>query len=261
MPKPARALLLWLVAASPAFAATEVSFRYKVHDLIEVDSSGRALIDGDKARVVYETPDPQRPFDTLLYSGDQPVTALSSTQRTYFTLRGDLGRLGAATEVLAPMPGRVPPPEDPKVKVDVTEEGASEELVGLPTKKTVIRISYELKQDFGAETVRFRSTVTALVWSTGGLDVRLPPALRIRLNTSGEGAAAKLDAALSAIAGVPLKQVLSVTRVYSGGQPATTLTTIEVTGIKPAEAKPEDFQVPPGWRFKEPEFSRPGIGR
>lgn len=263
----------FLLLSAPALAGDVYSFT--------IDRSGNALIptaklvadpgsakgtvtvDGRKYRVEL-APKSARPYDVLVSNngGDREV-ALSLHDHTYFE--------PDKPEFTSPLFHLLPIPGDRSVSgVTMTVAAQPEEVSGAPAQRHEIKLSYDItlvippppNMPSGKgepETVHGQVSIDAVYWLTAGETPGLPKLLRPDLHTGFPEVDAKLDRALAALQGIPVKQQVTITTTGDRGMESQTATrTVTLQNHTKRETRASLFEVPAGFKMHKPEFSGPG---
>jgi hypothetical protein len=252
------ALALVLIFGAPAFAAETYTFVLQSQgEALETFRKGRVLVDGNRYRVELDEPgDPEFPYDVLLSTdGGRSETGLFIERRTYYRLEEP--RLGFRSPLFA----LVPTSDEPKLKnvqIAVVEAPETEVVSGLQTRRYEVRLSYDISTKLYSETVRGKVTLEAVYWLAEGPERTLPTLLRPVVTTGIAELDDRLREPLSKLRGFPVRQRVTVTA--EGKEVPRRTSTLEVSLSVPAnaDAPAGAFEVPKGFRFEEPEFSRPG---
>jgi hypothetical protein len=269
------AILGSLLLSAPALAGDVYSFTIDRSDRAMLPSvklvadpgtaKGTVTVDGRKYRVEL-APDPEsaRPYDVLVSNngGDREI-ALSLHDHTYF--EPDKPKLTSPLFHLLPIAG------DRSVSgVTMTVLAQPEEVSGAPAQRHEIKLSYAINlvippppnMPLGkgkAETVHGQVSIDAVYWLTAGEAPGLPKLLRPDLHTGFPEVDAKLDRALAALQGIPVRQQVTITTTGDQGmEPRTTTRTVTLQSHKKRETKASLFEIPAGFKMHVPEFSGPG---
>ena len=270
-------ILGFLLLSAPALAGDVYSFTIDRSDREMLPAAGlvadpgvakgTVIVDGRKYRVEL-APDPEsaRPYDVLVSKdgGDREI-ALSLHGHTYF--EPEKPKLTSPLFYLLPIAG------DRSVsRVTMTAAAQPEEVSGAPAQRHEIKLSYDItlvippppNMPSGkgkSETVHGNVSIDAIYWLAEGETPVLPRLLRPNLHTGFPEVDAKLDRALAALQGIPVKQQVTITTTGDQGTEARTATrTVTLQNHKKREAKASLFEIPAGFKMHVPEFSRPGIG-
>jgi len=158
--------------------------------------------------------------------------------------------------------GHQPYGKDTRVKqprVTLADEGASDEIPGLPTRKLVLRASFVVETDGGSERLRMHKTRTLLMWVA---DVSCAPRAANAIGRVRFGYPEidePMERELQSITGLIVRKVDAFAERYEGGPPQTFTTTIEVVDPKCGDVDPALFSVPKGYRYQEPVRGGPGV--
>jgi hypothetical protein len=222
------------------------------------------LVDGTKYRVELP-PDPgsPRPYSVLISKDGNREIALDLPHHTYFEPKA--AKITSALFHLLPIAG------DRSVsQVTMTALVQPEELSGAPVQRHEIKLSYDITLVIPppanlpsgvkgqSETVHGKVSVDAIYWMSDGEAPVLPKLLRPDLHTGFPEVDAKLDRALAALKGIPVKQQVTVTTTGDKGtEPRASTRTVLLENHKKRETKASLFEIPAGFRMHEPEISRP----
>jgi hypothetical protein len=269
-------ILGFLLLSAPALAGDVYSFTIDRNDNEMLPTAGLAAdpgvakgtvtVDGRKYRVEL-APDPEsaRPYDVLVSNdgGDHEI-ALSLHGHTYF--EPEKPKLTSPLFYLLPIAG-----DRTVSRVTMTALAQPEEMSGAPAQRHEIKLSYDItlvippppNMPSGkgkSETVHGKVSVDAVYWLTEGETPVLPKLLRPALHTGFPEVDAKLDRALAALQGTPVKQQVTITTTGDQGTESRTVTrTVMLQNHKKRETKASLFEIPAGFKMHEPEFSRPGM--
>ncbi|PYQ54338.1 MAG: hypothetical protein DMF53_29700 [Acidobacteria bacterium] len=270
-------ILGFLLLSAPALAGDVYSFTIDRSDREMLPAAGlvadpgvakgTVIVDGRKYRVEL-APDPEsaRPYDVLVSKdgGDREI-ALSLHGHTYF--EPEKPKLTSPLFYLLPIAG-----DRTVSRVTMTALAQPEEVSGAPAQRHEIKLSYDItlvippppNMPSGkgkSETVHGNVSIDAIYWLAEGETPVLPRLLRPNLHTGFPEVDAKLDRALAALQGIPVKQQVTITTTGDQGTEARTATrTVTLQNHKKREAKASLFEIPAGFKMHVPEFSRPGIG-
>jgi hypothetical protein len=224
------------------------------------------LVDGTKYRVEFP-PDQEssRPYSVLISKDGNREIALNPADHTYFEPK--------AAEITSPLLHLLPVPGDRSVsRVTMTVLAQPEEVSGAPAQRHEIKLAYDitlvipppanLPSGFkgSSETVRGKVSVDAVYWMAEGETPVLPKLLRPDLHTGFPEVDAKLDPALAALQGIPVKQQITITTSGDQGtEPRASTRTVLLENRKKRATKASLFEIPAGFKMHEPEISRPGM--
>lgn len=229
-------------------------------------AKGTVTVDGRKYRVeLAPDPDSPRPYEVLVSKdgGDREI-ALSLHDRTYYEPE--------KPKITSPLLHLLPIAGDRSVsRVTMTDASQPEEVSGAPAQRHEIKLSYDItlvippppNMPSGfqgkAETVHGKVSIDAVYWLAEGETSVLPRLLRPDLHTGFPEVDAKLDHALAAFQGIPVKQQVTITTTGDQGTEARTATrTVTLQNHKKRETKASLFEIPAGFKMHVPEFSGPG---
>jgi hypothetical protein len=222
------------------------------------------LVDGAKYRVEFP-PDPEspRPYSVLISKDGNREIALSLHDHTYFEPK--------AAEITSALFHLLPIAGDRSVsRVTMTALAQPDEVSGIPVQRHEIKLSYDITLVIpppanmpagvkgSSETVRGKVSVDAVYWMSEGETPVLPKLLRPDLHTGFPEVDAKLDHALAALQGIPVKQQVTITTTGDQGtEPRSSTRTVLLENHKKRATKASLFEIPAGFKMHEPEISRP----
>jgi hypothetical protein len=271
-------ILGFLLLSAPALAGDVYSFTVDRRGGNEELPAGKLLLDPGKARgtvlldarkyrlELAQDPESAQPFDAVISNdGGAHETALNLKDRTYFEAK--------APEITSPLLHLLPIAGDRSVSgVTMTALAQPETVSGAPAQRHEIKLSYDITLAIPpppsmpsgfkgkSETVRGKVSVDAVYWLAEGETPVLPKLLRPGLHTGFPEVDAKLDQALAALQGVPVKQQVTITTTGDQGTEGRTSTrTVTLENHKKRETKAPLFEIPAGFKMHEPEFSGPGM--
>ncbi len=236
------------------------AYRYTTHYVGYPEpktSSGNVLVDGSRYRIQLGPSDDPRPWDVFLsMDGGRHQKAVNLGNKTFFDLpSASLGPTSLSYRLL--------PVGDPSItnpKIESSEENG-EILEGYPTRKVIIRFSYNVQVDLRGTTIRGKVQSTTTFWLTDRVSPPLLAMFRPQIRTGFPEIDDPLAELLSELRGFSLKGRTSITTEVSGEEPETSVRTRTVDAIRSVEVKPEDFQVPKGFIYQEPVWATPGGGK
>ncbi|HET9212184.1 MAG TPA: hypothetical protein VFR03_17405 [Thermoanaerobaculia bacterium] len=270
-------VLGFLLLSAPALAGDAYSFTIdrngdtaELHAGKFVLDPGRArgtvLLDESKYRLEL-APDPEsaQPLDAVISKdGGAHETALNLKDHTYFEAK--------TPGVTSPLLLLLPIGDRSASGVTTTASVQPEAVAGAPAQRHEIKLSYDItlvipppaNMPSGfkgkAETVRGKVSIDAVYWMAEGKAPVLPRILRPEIHTGFPEIDAKLDGALAALQGIPVKQQVTITTTGDQGTEARTSTrTVTLENHKKRETKAMLFEIPAGFKMHEPEISGPGM--
>jgi hypothetical protein len=276
--KPSLLLLVCLLPSAPALAGDVYDFTLTRQEedglgqggasVESRDLRGRLIVDGRSYRLELAPGGGDPPLYQALVSKDGGAheLALNLPGHTFFAPR--------PRTVTSPLLRLLPIGEASASNVSLESSEAPETLDGVATRRREIHLSYDVTVALSApvgrqapgkthviETVHGKVTVEAVYWLAPGERPALPELLRPEIRTGFAEVDARLAAATAALAGIPLRQ--RITLSSTGDQGATPLRSVRTARLenhKRADTRPALFEVPPGFRKHEPQMSTPGLG-
>jgi hypothetical protein len=230
---------------------------------------GKVFLDGRKYRLELK-PDPEstRPFQAMVSKdGGAHEFALNSVDHTFYEPK--------AAAVTSPLLRLLPigNASVTNVKLDTVEAPEPETVSGVAARRHEIQLSYDITVEIPppdalarlgkgqSEIIHGKVKVDAVYWLAAGTTPALPALLRPEIHTGFPEIDPKLEGAIAALQGVPVKQQVTFsTEGDRGTTPQTSTRTVLLQGHKTQAMKAATFEVPKGFKMHEPEFSRPGLG-
>ncbi len=235
-----------------AIAAAFIALSAHAGLLITRDDGVRLSIDGDKVRV-----DKPKPKDSpvmcnavISRDGGKTSTCLNTELWTWYEsdARDEMlasRRFGAATRH----------PAVTKVKIDSSDEPNAETIAGHATEKHTIHVSYDLRETIGGVDAKQNITSTLVVWTAPDVP---PSPLTRGMHTNFKDVDARLASIFASFKGMVVKESMTVTQRYEGGQPFTDTSNWTTTSIESKKFSPSIFEVPKDYRHELPQWGVPG---
>lgn len=246
----APSLLLAAVLAHSAAAATTFTFECRNNGTVPYTFRGRAVVEGTSAR--YDVTEGSHPLFNprmTVVSKDRGAVLMimDHRQKTYFMRTTDsmTGQLA-----LWKGPGKS---RESRHEVLVAREDAPATIAGHDTTKYTVRAGYNLAMEVEGERLKGRVDAVASFWMMEGSLDALPYGLHFALKTGFPTIDAEVAKALAG-KGIPLREVVSVTRSIADGPTITESFTLEVTEVRNEPAEAAVFAPPPGYVYREPSF-------
>lgn len=241
---------LLLTAAWPALAGMVIDFDCHSESTAPYSFTARVSIDGPNAR--YDTIDGLHPVfnpKITVISRDEGETLIiiDHKQKTYF-IRKSPSMSGPLSTWKAP--GTI---DESKVSFDVARSEETGTIAGRSVRRYDARAEYDLRMKLEGEKMTAHVQSTGTFWTIDARNDALPFGLEFAFKSGFESLDHKVERRLPRI-GIPLKQLVSVTRTIAGGAPITER--FDVTATKVTEQKLDFslFQPPMGYQFREPTF-------
>lgn len=251
-------LAIALFASLPLAAATRYTIDIETtgDPLLPPHLHATVLADAAHRRIDVERKETPFTYDVLLSDdGGATWTALNTPLRTWFPLSAAALTGRAHVFNQWPLIGKNAQLEFRDIQVKTSDEPA-EPLLGYAVQKHVIRTTFGMRQGRGAALLDVDFGSTAIVTTTDDID----PKLAVRAVTLITGIApvdAKMEPAITAIKGFPLKASLSATRMFAGGRPQINTVTASVSDIRAVPAPAHAFERPAGYVRQEPIIGAP----
>lgn len=142
--------------------------------------------------------------------------------------------------------------------VTLIEESAADVIDKRPARQFVLKASCVVESEIGSEKVRLHKSVTALLLVT---NLGCAPKVGEQLDGVMLGVPDLDDQIwlkMKSIDGLIVRETISHTERYDGGQPRTTISNAEVVNPRCVDVSPSLFAVPKGYRHQEPIVAAPG---
>lgn len=248
-----RALVLVMFTVCPPLAAGYVfEFQCKSTSTASYSFRGRAVIEGANAR--YDVIDGAHPvfnpkITIISREGGRNLIIIDHRLKTWFMRR--TGSMSGPSSTWK-APGQTSASRG-WAKV-VRADEASEMIAGHATTKYTAVVEYSIAMDVEGEKMNAKVTARGSLWMMNAKDVSaLPFGLHFGLKpgfpTIDEKMANRLEGK-----GVPLRQIVTVTRTIAGGAPVTETFELNVDAIQEQKAGEKTFQAPDGYTYREPTF-------
>lgn len=242
--------VLLLAAAWPALAGMVIDFDCHAESTAPYSFTARISIDGPNAR--YDTVEGLHPVfnpKITVISRDEGETLIiiDHKQKTYF-IRKSRAMSGPLSTWKAP--GTT---GDSGVSFDVERREETGTIAGRPVRRYDARGEYDLRMKLEGEKMSAHVKSEGTFWTIDARNDALPFGLEFAFKSGFESLDHKVERRLPRI-GIPLKQIVTVTRTIAGGAPITER--FEATATKVSEEKLDFglFQPPMGYQFREPTF-------
>ncbi|HTG35585.1 MAG TPA: hypothetical protein VLB76_21905 [Thermoanaerobaculia bacterium] len=268
MSLPSATVLGFLLLSVPALAGDIYTFSIQHDDDSDI-TQGKVFLDGRKYRLERK-PDPKstNPYRTMISKdGGAHELALNSEDHTFYEPKAS-ARTSFLLRLLPIGNASVT-----NVTLDTVEALEPETVSGVAAKRHEIKLSYDISVEIPppdslsrlgkgqSEIIHGKVKVDAVYWLAAGTTPALPALLRPAIHTGFPEIDPKLEGAIAALQGVPVKQQVTFsTEGDRGTTPLTSTRIVLLQSHKTQATKASAFEVPTGFKMHEPEFSRPGLG-
>jgi hypothetical protein len=241
------AFAAFLLAAAPSFAGVTYDFHSEATGLQQITIDGSVAVEGTSTKMSVSRGDGMM-FKSgsvvLSRDGGKTIDVYDAGSKTYYEL--SLDQLSAFMGGALKGSGIKMDFVNPSVKV--TDGGDGGTIESLPTKKSALDASIELKIDAMGQTMSSKMTMHSDLWTTDKLSAAAMNVFQQRNLQTGIEALDKLIAAQAAALNgrFPLKQVTSV-HISANGQDMVTTTTAMVSNIKQTTLDASAFAPPEGY--------------
>jgi hypothetical protein len=243
-------LAVALLLALPALGGTSFVFECQNNGTVPYSFRGKAWVEGPHAR--YDVTEGAHPLfnpKMTIVSRDRGaiLMIIDHRQRTYFMRTTDLmtGQLA-----LWKGPGTS---KASKHTVAAARESEEAKIAGRDTTKVTVRTGYNLAMEIEGERLKGRVDSDATFWMMPGSLEALPYGLHFALKTGFPPIDAEIAKALAG-KGIPLREVINVSRTIEGGTPMTETFKLDVSEVKEEPLPAAIFNAPEGYVYREPSF-------
>jgi hypothetical protein len=239
-----------LVLSLPALAGTSFVFECQNNGTVPYTFRGKAWVEGPHAR--YDVTEGGHPLfnpKMTIVSRDRGsiLMIIDHRQRTYFMRTTDLmtGQLA-----LWRGPGTS---KASKHTVAAARETAEAKIAGRDTTKLTVRTGYNLAMEIEGEKLKGRVDSDATFWMMPGTLEAIPYGLHFALKTGFPPIDEEIARALAG-KGIPLREVVNVSRSIEGGPAMTETFKLDVSEVKEEPLPAAIFNAPEGYVYREPSF-------
>jgi hypothetical protein len=268
MSPPSLTVLGFLLLSVPALAGDVYTFSTGKGD-DSTPPQGKVFLDGRKYRLELR-PDPESttPYRVMISKdGGAHEIFLNYEDHTFYE-----PKVAAVTSSLL----RLLPIGNASVTnvtLDTVEAPEPETVSGVAARRHEIQLSYDILVEIPppdslarlgkgqSEIIHGKVKVDAVYWLAAGTTPALPALLRPAIHTGFPEIDPKLESAIAALQGIPVKQQVTFsTEGDRGTTPQTSTRTVLLQSHKTQPMKAATFEVPKGFKMHEPEISRPVLG-
>jgi hypothetical protein len=261
-------VLGFLLLSVPALAGDVYTFSVR-HDDDSTPTQGKVFLDGRKYRLELK-PDPEstNPYRTMISKdGGTHEIAINYEDHTFYEPKA----AAITSFMLHLLP--IGNASVTNVMLDTVEAPEPETVSGVAARRHEIKLSYDISIEIPppdhlarlgkgqSEIIHGKVKVDAVYWLAAGATPALPKLLRPAIHTGFPEIDPKLESAIAALQGIPMKQQVTFsTEGDRGTTPQTSTKTVLLQSHKTQGMKAVKFEAPAGFKMHEPEFSRPGLG-
>ena len=245
-------MLAMFTVSLPLSAGYVFDFECKSTSSVTYTFRGHAAIEGANARydVVGGAHPVFNPNITIISrDGGRNLIIIDHRQKTWF-MRRTASMSGPLSTWKAP--GQISAQRGWVKVVRAAEPG--ETIAGHATTKYTAAVEYTIAMNVEGEKMNAKVTAHASLWMMGDKDVSALPfglhfALKPGFPTIDEKMASRLVGK-----GVPLRQIVTVTRTIAGGAPVSETFSLDVDAVRSEKVGDAVFQAPAGYAYREPTF-------
>jgi hypothetical protein len=251
------AIFSFLFLSAPVLADT--LYTYSIENrggLEESVQTGKVFTAGGSYRMERGPRDGELPLYSVLVSknGGEHETEIAPSHRYYYNPKPSTAPTSTLFSLfpLKPMSRSVT-----NIHVTVLEQDEPEPISGMKTHEVEIRLSYDIKVQLSKiETVTGKVSLNAKYWMAQDREMALPVRLRPAIRAGIPEIDSRLSVALAKLKGLPVKQEVTLSAESPGSDPQKTVVTRTLRDFHTVAAKPGRFEVPKGFQYHEPQFSR-----
>jgi hypothetical protein len=247
-----------LLLSAPAWAGEMYSFTLEKRDGLDDDlRRGRVFVEGNRYRLELDPGEEPRSYEVAIWKGESAESIfLDPESRTYYT--GQKTEPQWPSDFMLWLYSMREKKTVSNVRLEVQEAPSLETVSGQPTRRHGIRVSYDLAVQHLAETLRGTVTIEWVSWRVEERSLLVAQQLQPWVHTLFPEVDGPLNEALAKLRGFPIKQRVTSTADLKQGELQTHVITNTIHDIKPAETRPDLFEIPKGYTYKKPEITFPG---
>jgi hypothetical protein len=252
------ALLGFLFLSMPAFGDALYTFSIETRGgLEETVQTGKVFAAGTSYRMeLGPKKDGELPLYPVVISkdGGEHETAIDPARRFYYSPKQGSG---PTSTLFSLFPVRPLSRSVTNLQFTVLGQDEPEPISGMKTHEVEIRLSYDIKMQLSkTETVKGKVSLDAKYWMAEDQEVALPARLHPALRSGIPEIDSRLSAALAKLRGLPVKQEVTIAMESPGSEPQKSIVTRTIRELHTTATKPDRFEVPKGFQYHEPQFSR-----
>jgi hypothetical protein len=224
---------------------------------VEGVQRGKVFAAGTSYRVELGPRDGELPLYpvTISRDGGEHETEIDPARRFYYSPKQD--HSVPTSTLFSLFPVRPLARSVTNIQFTVLEQDEPEPIAGLRTREIEIRLRYDIKMQLSkTETVAGKVSLNAKYWMAADREVALPVTLRPAIRSGIPEIDSRLSGALAKLRGLPMKQEVTISTESPGSEPQKTVVTRTLGDLRTVAAKPGRFEVPKGFQYHEPQFSR-----
>ncbi len=251
------AVLGLLFLSLPALGDNLYTFSIETRGGLEESvQTGKVFAAGTSYRMEIAPKDGELPFYPVVISkdGGEHETKIDPPHRFYYSPKPGSAPTSALFSLfpLNPMSRSVT-----NIQLTVLEQDEPEPISGMKTREVEIRLSYDIKMQLTKiETVTGKVSLNAKYWMAQDRDMVLPVRLRPAIRAGIPEIDSRLTVVLAKLRGLPVKQEVTLSADSPGSDPQKSVVTRTIRDLRTVAAKPGRFEVPKGFQYHEPQFSR-----
>jgi hypothetical protein len=258
MRRPAVLGLLFLSALSaPALGDDLYTFTVKYGGGLEGRvHTGKVFAAGTSYRMELGPEDGELPLYPVVISkdGGEHETAIDPARKFYYSPKQGSGPTSSLFSLfpVQPLSRSVT-----NIQFTVLGQDEPEPISGLKTREVEIRLRYDIKMQLSkTETVTGKVSLNAKYWMAEDREVTVPVRLRPAIRAGIPEIDSRLSGVLVKLRGLPVKQEVTISTESPGSEPQKTVVTWTLGNLRTVMAKAGRFEVPKGFQYHEPQFSR-----
>ena len=218
--------------------------------------TGKVFATGTSYRMERDSRNGEPPLFPITISNDNGAqeTEIDPAHKYYYNPKQ---HLGATSTLFSLFPVKPLSRSVTNLQFTVLGQDEPEPVSGLKVHQVEIRLSYDLKLQLSkSETVTGKVSLNAKYWMAVDRDVALPVRLRPAIRSGYDEIDTRLSGALAKLQGLPVKQEVTIAMESPGSEPRKSVVTKTIRDLHTVAAKPGRYEVPKGFQYHEPQFSR-----
>lgn len=251
------AILGLLFLSAPALGDDLYTFSVESRGGLEEGiHTGKVFATGTSYRLERDPHDGELPLFPITVSKDNGAqeTEISPARKFYYNPKQ---HLGATSALFSLFPVKPLSRSVTNLQFTVLEQDEPEPVSGMKVHQVEIRLSYDLKLQLSKnETVTGKVSLNAKYWMAVDREAALPVQLRPVIRSGYAEIDTRLSGALARLRGLPVKQEVTISTESPGSEPQKSVVTKTIRGLHTVAAKPGRYEVPKGFQYHEPQFSR-----
>lgn len=249
------AVVLLFVSSATCEGAVGYSFQTTTEGVYPTHHRGTVVVAGDRWRINYDAePDEVTDLNTIVCTDGHEIVGINDSNRTWFRLKSRT-RLEIDNFLFAF--GEAAKVSKIRISVASVEPGP---IGSEPPPTRRIIFSYRIDTKISSENVRGEVWGEIRLWTRAGLEPPELPWRAIELRTGLDSVDKALSDALSGVPGIQWQSETEVSRRLEAGETLRQVIRRTLSSMKTVDAQSDDFTVPSGYRYQEPQIGVPASG-